>query len=491
MQNSQIFELVKQDFGTPTYVYSYRKLRENARIVLGMPNAFGFTPRFAMKANPSISVLRTLRNAGITRVDASSIYEVQRAVDAGFPLENISLSTQMLSDEYEAYFERGLRLNLCSLSQLTRFGMRFRGCQSVGLRFNPGLGSGEVDATNVGGPASSFGIWHESLKEVRAILKRYDLRVVRIHTHIGSGTDVNVWNRAAMLSLKLCEVFPDVKTLNLGGGFKVARMHDEVSTDIHKVGEHIKRSFESFRERTGRALHLEIEPGNYLCTSAGSLVCTIQDVTSTSRYDFLKLDSGMTEILRPMLYGSQHNILLVCRKDEKVEPSYRLVRDVLGRKNDSLSSEKNKKYEYVIVGKCCESGDLLTCVKNKPARIHARTFSNRARIGDLIVVEGCGSYCSSMCAKHYNSYPTAAEVMYFEDQDVPLRLIRSRGVLQDATVGEICLSDSTLRDDDDDDINCNKNRAARWLLSSTRTTMVVVQVVMCFVGSLLGANNNI
>eukprot|EP00938_MAST-03A_sp_MAST-3A-sp1_P004213 g4213.t1 len=407
-----------------------------------MPSAFGVTPRFALKANPSVSVLKCLRHAGIRHIDASSVYEVRRALLAGFEIDHISLSTQMLSDEYVDFFERGMRLNLCSLSQLVRFGERFRGCQHVGLRFNPGLGSGEVDATNVGGPASSFGIWYESVDKVREILNRFNLRVVRIHTHIGSGTDVKIWNKAANLSLRLCKSFPHVKTLNLGGGFKVARMSDEISTDIQKVGEHIKRSFELFQEETGgRELHLEIEPGNYLCTSAGALVCTIQDVTSTSRYDFLKLDSGMTEILRPMLYGSQHNIVLVRRKN--VESTYQIVRDAFEDDNSfSSSSSSSSSNEYVVVGKCCESGDLLTCKKNTPARIRPRNLLNRARIGDLIIVEGCGSYCSSMCAKHYNSYPTAAEVMCFENGNT--RLIRRRGVLQDVMSGEISLEDDAF-----------------------------------------------
>jgi diaminopimelate decarboxylase len=338
----------------------------------------------------------------------------------------------------------------------------------VGLRFNPGLGSGEVDATNVGGPASSFGIWYESVDKVREILKRFSLRVVRIHTHIGSGTDVKIWNKAANLSLRLCKAFPHVKTLNLGGGFKVARMKDEISTDIQKVGEHIKRSFELFQEETGRELHLEIEPGNYLCTSAGALVCTIQDVTSTSRYDFLKLDSGMTEILRPMLYGSQHNIVLVRRKN--VESTYQIVRDAF--EDDKNSSSSN---EYVVVGKCCESGDLLTCKKNTPARIRPRNLLNRARIGDLIIVEGCGSYCSSMCAKHYNSYPTAAEVMCFENGNS--RLIRRRGVLQDAMSGEICLEEEAFLNSSSCDGGSRKS-----LGFSARAVFLLTAFVLAAVG---------
>lgn len=77
----------------------------------------------------------------------------------------------------------------------------------VGVRFNPGLGSGGTAKTNVGGPSSSFGIWHG---EFAAVVKAAsNLDVVRVHTHIGSGSDPAVWTRVARLSLDLCERLGD------------------------------------------------------------------------------------------------------------------------------------------------------------------------------------------------------------------------------------------------------------------------------------------
>jgi diaminopimelate decarboxylase len=74
---------------------------------------------------------------------------------------------------------------------------------------------------NVGGSSSSFGIWHELKDEVKAIAEKYNIKIVRIHTHIGSGSDPLVWQSVAGMSLGLVEYFKDVTTLNLGGGFKV------------------------------------------------------------------------------------------------------------------------------------------------------------------------------------------------------------------------------------------------------------------------------
>ena len=146
----------------------------------------------------------------------------------------------------------------------------------MGLRFNPGLGSGGTGKTNVGGPSSSFGIWHELLDEVNATIKKHNLTPIKIHTHIGSGSDPAVWQRVATLSLGLVKQFPSVEICNLGGGFKVGRMSYEVSTDLQVVGAPVKDLFIKFAEETGRKLKLEIEPGTFLVANAAALVTTVQ-----------------------------------------------------------------------------------------------------------------------------------------------------------------------------------------------------------------------
>jgi len=154
---------------------------------------------------------------------------------------------------------QGILFNACSLHQLDSFGKMFPG-GSCGVRFNPGRGSGGNDKTNVGGPSSSFGIWHELKNEVKAMAAKYNLSIVRIHTHIGSGSDPAVWEAVSIMSLSLVEEFPDATTINLGGGFKVGRMSYEhaYSTDLQKVGQPIKTAIESFAARTGRQLKVRI-----------------------------------------------------------------------------------------------------------------------------------------------------------------------------------------------------------------------------------------
>lgn len=138
---------------------------------------------------------------------------------------------------------------------------------------------------------------------MKAIAKKYNLKIKRIHTHIGSGSDPTVWQTVSLLSLNLVREFPEVHTLNLGGGYKVGRMSYEASTDLQLVGAPVTEAFRTFAEETGRKIKLEIEPGTFLVANSGVLLTTVQDIVSTGEqgHTFIKLDSGMTEVLRPSL----------------------------------------------------------------------------------------------------------------------------------------------------------------------------------------------
>jgi diaminopimelate decarboxylase len=399
-------------FGSPLFVYDERTLKAQAARALAFPNAFGLTVRYAMKASSNAAILRIFDGCGL-QLDASSAWECERAMRAGIAANKISLSTQEFParEQLVELRRKGVHFNACSLSQLETFGELFPG-QDVGVRFNPGVGSGGTSKTNVGGPSSSFGIWHEFIPQVREIVAKHQLSVVRIHTHIGSGSDPAVWQRTAGLSIDLVRQFPDVTTLNLGGGYKVGRMATEKTTDLIEIGQPILQKFKTLSEETGRSIRLEIEPGTYLMANSCSLLATIQDVVNTGAggYNFLKLDSGMTELLRPSLYAAQHPIIVLPRR------------------------ETGQTVPYVVVGHCCESGDLVTPSATDHEELGPRELP-KAEIGDLCVIEGAGAYCSAMSAKNYNSFPEAAEVLLRENGE--LVLIRRRQTLDQILQNEI------------------------------------------------------
>lgn len=378
-------------WGTPLYVYDEATILRQAALALAFRAPFGLTVRFAMKANPNPEVLKALDRAGV-RFDASSGCEAEVALRASIRPDKVMITTQEMPKTLAKLGKLGVKFNASSLHQLEEFGKLFpSGC--VGVRINPGIGSGHSNKTTTAGLAASFGIWHEYIPEMLNIAKKWDLTIYRIHTHVGSGADPAIWLRAAELSLNQIAHLPDVTHLDLGGGFKVKRMSYEAVSDLQAVSQVIAEEVRRFSEQSGRQLHLEIEPGTFLVANAGSLLTTIQDMSDTGEdgYRFLKLDCGMDGILRPSLYGAQHPMVVI---------------------NNSSRSR-----EYVVVGHCCESGDLLTPSPNDPEKLEPRLL-REAAIGDPLVIEGVGAYCAHMSAHGYNSFPVPLEIMRRQDGDL-------------------------------------------------------------------------
>ncbi|MDX1662607.1 MAG: diaminopimelate decarboxylase [Candidatus Promineifilaceae bacterium] len=403
---------VRAQFGTPVYIYHFSTLLAQAQQALEMPNAYGLTVRYAIKANPNKAFLQLFDRLGL-HFDASSGYEVYRALRAGVAPEKIQLTAQELPEDLPELVEQGVLFNAGSLSQLQRFGALFPG-REVSIRVNPGRGSGHSRRTNVGGPLSPFGIWHEHLDSARAIAAAYRLRITRLHSHVGSGADPDVWRQCAALTVALAHDLPAVRRVNLGGGFKVARMPGEPGTDLPEVGAAIARVLRDFREADAarRDLHLEIEPGAFLVANAGALLCTVIDVKDTGRQGerFTVLDGGMNDLLRPTLYGAQHPIWIIS--------------------GDGAERAAN---DFIVVGHCCESGDIFTPAPGKPEEIQPRRLP-APQIGDIAIVGGAGAYGAAMGAANYNSFPRSAELLLTPDGE--LHVVRRRQALEEVVAGE-------------------------------------------------------
>ena len=140
-------------------------------------------------------------------------------------------------------------------------------------------------------------------------------------------------------------------------------------------------------------------------TSAGSLITTIQDRVDTGAQGmhFLKLDSGMTSVLRPALYGAQHPLVVVPAK---------------GTHGKSTQSTSAQTESFVVVGHCCETGDTLTVESGNAERVCPRTMAT-ACVNDCCVIEAVGSYCASMNVSGYNSFPMAAAVLVRDTDCTP------------------------------------------------------------------------
>lgn len=410
LSKEQAFTL-RETYGTPVYVYDENTLEASAAAVLDFPNAFGLTARYAMKAMSTAAILRIFDRLGL-HMDASSSYEAERAMRAGIAPGHIQITSQDLPWNLKALVENGCLYNACSLRQLEVYGELFPETE-VCVRINPGLGSGHSNRTNVGGPSSSFGIWHDYVSRVLALAQRYRLRLTGMHTHIGSGADPEVWLHCARLALDIAARLPEVNRLSLGGGFKPARMEYEENADLQAIGNGLLPEFKAFAASQGRELRLEIEPGAYLTAGAGVMVCSVTDVVDTGGdgYRFVKTDSGMNDIMRPAFYGAQHPFTLM-----------------------PASSRDGEELDYLVVGHCCESGDILSPEPGNPEGLQTRTLT-RANVGDLLVIGGTGAYCASMSAKNYNSFPESPEVLLTKEGT--MKLIRRRQSMEHMLANEI------------------------------------------------------
>ncbi|HXH04802.1 MAG TPA: diaminopimelate decarboxylase, partial [Candidatus Nitrosotenuis sp.] len=246
--------------------------------------------------------------------------------------------------------------------------------------------AGHNNRTTTGGANSSFGLWNAYLPDALALAKEHNLIIDRLHVHIGSGADPKMWAEVIETALAIVEQMPDVTSLDIGGGFKIKRFSDEHEADMSVIATEFSGALKRFARKTGREITLELEPGTWLVGHAGVLVSEVVDIVDTGAdgHVFLKLDTGMNDIIRPSMYGAQHEI--------------------------EVLSETSEMQNYVVVGHNCETGDILTPAYSDPEGIEPRNMAV-AQIGDIVAIKDAGAYCRSFAVKGYNSFPSASEVL--------------------------------------------------------------------------------
>jgi len=411
-------------YGTPVYVYDEKLVLKKCKDCLNMPNAYGLTVRYAMKAGSNRTLLKLISDAGL-HFDASSLNEVSRARLAGIPFEKIMLTTQEVYGgadmaKLESFLSQGLKYNVCSLRQLRLIAGFASGNRiDPGIRVHPGIGSGESATRNTGDDYACFGVHLSDIREALKIADENGLKIRHIHEHIGSGGDSEIWRQNIDLELSIIEEhFPDAETVCFGGGLKEARMPDEHPADIELLGSYAKSRIEEFYKRTGRKLKMEIEPGTYIAANSGYAVTRVMDLKNTSRSNFVIIDGGMEINSRPLLYGSRHPVYVVAGDGNGVKSSeFRAI---------------DGDYSAVVAGKCCESGDCQTLAPE--GHSVPRAMAEPA-IGDLVVIGGTGAYCSSMAPYNYNSHTQAPEVLLTSGGE--LKLIRKRQTLDQMLENEV------------------------------------------------------
>jgi diaminopimelate decarboxylase len=395
-----LLRALAHEHGTPLYVYHLDVVRERVRDLAGFD-----VIRYAQKANSNLSLLRALRGMGV-KVDAVSTGEVRRALLAGFSPADLHFTADIFDRRILELFEHvDVHVNLGSPDMVEQYAA-IRPGHDVTLRLNPGFGHGHDLKVSTGGPQSKHGIWREQLAEVLARVARAGLRATGLHMHIGSGSDFAHLARVrAALTEAALAMSEHLVVISTGGGLPTPYRAGERRFDVEQYVAAWRETKAEIELALGRPLTLEVEPGRFLVAEAGLLLAEVRATKSSGDVEYLLVDAGFDNLVRPAFYGSYHHI------------------SVLGRDNEPVAPR-------VLAGPLCESADMFT--QSKGGLVEPRDLPH-AEVGDLVCIHDAGAYAASM-ASNYNSRLLAAEVLV--DGDRP-RLVRRRQTFEELVAAEV------------------------------------------------------
>ena len=378
--------------GTPFYLYSAATLTRHLRLFEEALEGLDHLVCFAMKANSNLAVLKLMGDLG-AGMDVVSAGEYLKARAAGIPGERIVFSgVGKTREEMRIALEGGIRqFNVESepeMEALNEVALSLGKVAPVAFRVNPDVDPRTHAKIATGKAENKFGIPISRAAEVYARAARLPgLEVVGIDVHIGSQlTDLEpfelAYGRVAELARRLRAEGHDIRRLDLGGGLGIPYERANSAPPLPvEYGEVIRRTVGDLD------CEIEIEPGRLIAGNAGIMVSRVIYVKSGEDREFLILDSGMNDLVRPAMYEAHHDIIPVA------EPAPGAERAV-----------------YDVVGPICETGDTFARGREMPAMA----------AGDLVAFRSAGAYGAVM-ASEYNSRPLIPEVMVRGDQFAVIR----------------------------------------------------------------------
>lgn len=390
--------VLTEEFGSPLYVYDATTIEQQYnRLTKAFSKVEKLRVNYAMKALSNISILKLLKKMG-SGLDTVSIQEVQLGLHAGFEPSDIIFTPNGVSfEEIEEVAQLGVQINIDNLSVLEHFGTKHPKVP-VCIRINPHVMAGGNENISVGHIDSKFGISIYQIPHVLRIVNNTNMTINGIHMHTGSDIlDIEVFLYAAEILFDTAKQFNNLEFLDFGSGFKVPYKKGDIETNIEELGKKLTKRFLAFEKEYGKPLTLAFEPGKFLVSEAGYFLAKVNVVKQTTSTVFAGIDSGFNHLIRPMFYGSHHQI-------------------------ENISNPKGKERFYTVVGYICETD----------------TFANNRRIaeikeGDVLCFKNAGAYCFSM-SSHYNSRFKPAEVLWKDGKGY---LIRERENFDDLLKNQI------------------------------------------------------
>ena len=399
MKESTLLSIAKQE-GHPVYVYDANKIEQQFK---RLQNAFKGVEKlrinYACKALSNLSILGLMKKMG-SGLDTVSIQEVQMGIKAGFKPKDIIFTPNGVSlEEIEKAAKIGVQINIDNLSILEQFGTKHPNIP-VFIRINPHVMAGGNSNISVGHIDSKFGISIHQIPHVLRIVENTKMHVNGVHMHTGSDIlDIEVFLYASEILFDTALQFKNLEFLDFGSGFKVPYREGDIETNIEELGEKLTERFHRFCETYGSTLELAFEPGKFLVSQAGYFLVQVNAVKQTTSTVFAQVDSGFNHLIRPMLYGSHHEI-------------------------KNISKPNGKERFYTVVGYICETD----------------TFGSNRKIaeiseGDILAFQNAGAYCFTM-ASNYNSRFRPAEILWYNNQ---AHVIRKRETFEDLVYNQVLL----------------------------------------------------
>ena len=399
MNEATLLSIAQQE-GHPVYVYDANKIEQQFS---RLQNAFSGIEKlrinYACKALSNLSVLGLMKKMG-SGLDTVSIQEVQMGIEAGFEPQDIIFTPNGVSlEEIERAAKIGVQINIDNLSILEQFGTKHPNIP-VCIRINPHVMAGGNSNISVGHIDSKFGISIHQIPHVLRIVENTNMHINGVHMHTGSDIlDIEVFLYAAEILFDTALQFKNLEFLDFGSGFKVPYREGDIETNIEELGEKLTERFHRFCETYGSTLELAFEPGKFLVSQAGYFLVQVNAVKHTTSTVFAQVDSGFNHLIRPMLYGSHHEI-------------------------KNISKPEGKERFYTVVGYICETD----------------TFGSNRKIaeiaeGDILAFQNAGAYCFSM-ASNYNSRFRPAEILWYNDE---AHVIRRRETFEDLVSNQVLI----------------------------------------------------
>ena len=404
MKSKQLLKIAK-DFEGPLYIYDSEKIsRQYNKLKSAFKNIKNLSINYAAKALSNVNILKYLNCLG-SGLDTVSLQEVELGLKAGFNPKNIIYTPNGVSiDEIEKVVSYGAQINIDNLAMLEQFGNKHPSIP-VCIRINPHVMAGGNNNISVGHIDSKFGISIHQIPHLLRIVDNTNMNINGIHMHTGSDIlDIEVFLHASEILFDTARKFKKLSFIDFGSGFKVPYKKGDVETNIEELGEKLSIRFNEFCKDYGSELTLVFEPGKYLVSEAGYFVSKVNSVKQTTSTVFAQVESGFNHLIRPMFYGSHHEI-------------------------ENLSNPSGEQRFYSVVGYICETD----------------TFGSNRKIseikeGDYLVFNNAGAYCFSM-ASNYNSRYRPKEILWIDDK---AHLIRREEKFDDLVRNQVELDSEIL-----------------------------------------------